>query len=224
MDKEILLGLVLIIPELLLHSSSAMEERYLLPFVIGLFLFFVIFVSRKGFLSGKRRAVYWLALTALLLVSLRSVLIEADYFRFRGQGITTAMNRTLEIAQNTDGCVLSVLSVNNGEADMTIDPWFGLHDSSDDLFYWNSDTQKIIREYPFANGAENDPGVPITRINVIIAYNLEDRHYTTDCDYLKSSDVTKDFTPVKCGSLTLYIRNSILPEYGGKIDIKEPYY
>ena len=67
-----LLAAAIIVPQCVTYSKTALEERYILPCVLGYVFFFVIVGCRFRPLSGKRRIVYMLCLLLMLEHQCRS--------------------------------------------------------------------------------------------------------------------------------------------------------
>ncbi len=193
---EVLLAAAIIVPQCVTYSKTALEERYILPWVLGYAFFFVIVGCGFRPLSGKRRIAYMLCLFLMLAAHGRVTLREAQYFTYRGESIKTMMETTLELVQGTDKKVLSCFAPNS-EGNKTMYYWFRLH-GYDEVFYWEEDENKINRSY----GPREDEQADFADIDVIVMYNEEDRHWC----YEPSLDLS-DFTEQKCGTITMYIRN-----------------
>lgn len=194
---EMLLAAAVILPQCVTYSKTALEERYILPCVLGYAFFFVIVGCTFRPLSGKRRMAYMLCLLLMLAAHGRVALREAQYFTYRGESIKTMMESTLELVQGTDRKVLSCFAP-NGEGNKTMYHWFRLH-GYDEVFYWEEDEKKINRSY----GPREDEQADFAQIDVIVMYNEEDRHWC----YEPSLDLS-DFTEKKCGTITMYVRNT----------------
>ena len=192
---EMLLAAAIIVPQCVTYSKTALEERYILPWVLGYAFFFVIVGCRFRPLSGKRRIAYMLCLLLMLAAHGRVTLREAQYFTYRGESIRTMLETTLALVQGTDKKVLSCFAP-NFEGNRTMYHWFRLH-GYDEVFYWEEDENKINRSY----GPREDEQADFADINVIVMYNEEDRHWC----YEPSLDLS-DFTERKCGTITMYIR------------------
>lgn len=192
---EILLTAAIIVPQCVTYSKTALEERYILPAVLGFAFFFVIVGCQFKPLSGKRRIAYMLCLLLMLAAHGRVMLREAQYFAYRGESIQTMMETTLSLVQGTDKKVLSCFAP-NGEGNKTMYYWFRLH-GYDEVFYWEEEEQKINRSY----GPREDEQADFEEIDVVVMYNQEDRHWC----YEPSLDLS-DFTEKKCGTVTMYSR------------------
>lgn len=196
---ELLLTAAIVIPQCISYSKTSMTERYILPCVLGFAFFFVITGCNLKALSGKRRIVYMLCLLLLLAAHGRIMLREAAYFTYRGESITTMLETTLNLVEGTDRRVLACFAPNK-EGNRTMYYWFRLH-GYDEVFYWNEEKKKIGRQF----GPREDETDVLENMDVVVMYNEEDRHWC----YTPSLDLS-DFTEKKYGTITMYIRNSIL--------------
>lgn len=196
---ELLLTAAIIIPQCISYSKTSMTERYILPCVLGFAFFFVITGCKLEALSGKRRIVYVACLVLMLAAHGRVMLREAAYFTYRGESITTMLETTLDLVEGTDRRVLACFAPNK-EGNRTMYYWFRLH-GYDEVFYWNEDKKKIGRQF----GPREDETDILDNMDIVVMYNEEDRHWC----YTPSLDLS-GFTEKKCGTITMYIRNSIL--------------
>ena len=192
---EIILALVVVLPQCITYSKTSMTERYLLPCVLGYAFFFVIVGCNFRPLSGKRRIAYMLCLLLMLAAHGRVALREAVYFTYRGESIRTMMETTLDLVEGTDKKVLSCFAPNL-EGNRTMYYWFRLH-GYDEVFYWEEEENKINRSF----GPREDEQAAFEEIDVVVMYNQEDRHWC----YEPSLDLT-GFEEKKCGTITMYIR------------------
>lgn len=193
---EILLAAAVIVPQCVTYSKTALEERYILPCVLGYAFFFVIVGCNFRPLSGKRRIAYMLCLLLMLAAHGRVTLREARYFAYRGESIRTMMERTLDLVSGTDKKVLSCFHPNL-EGNRTMYYWFRLH-GYDEIFYWDEEERKIDRSF----GPRENERADFSDIDVVVMYNQEDRHWC----YEPSLNLT-DFTGYNCGTITMYVRN-----------------
>lgn len=194
--REMLLAAAIIVPQCITYSKTALEERYILPWVLGFAFFFVIVGCNFRPLSGKRRIAYMLCLLLMLAAHGRVMLREANYFAYRGESIQTVLESVLELVSGTDKKVLSCFGPNL-EGNRTMYYWYLLH-GYDEVFYWEEDENKINRSF----GPREDEQAAFEDIDVIVMYNKEDRHWC----YEPSLDLS-DFTERKCGTITMYVRN-----------------
>lgn len=194
---ELLLTAAIMVPQCVSYSKTSMTERYILPCVLGFAFFFVITGCNLKALSGKRRIVYVLCLLLMLAAHGRVMLREAAYFTYRGESITAMLETTLDLVEGTDKRVLSCFAPNQ-EGNKTMYYWFRVH-GYDEVFYWNEEKQKIGRCY----GPREDETDVLENMDIVVMYNEEDRHWC----YKPSLDLS-DFTEKKCGTITMYIRNT----------------
>lgn len=192
---EILLTAAIILPQCITYSKTGLEERYLLPCVLGYAFFFVIVGCRFRPLSGKRRIAYLLCLLLMLAAHGRVTLREAQYFTYRGEGIQTMLETTLDLVSGTEKKVLSCFYPNL-EGNRTMYYWFRIH-GYDEVFYWEEEREWIGRSF----GPREDETAPFEEMDVIVMYNEEDRHWC----YTPGLDLS-DFTEKKCGTVTMYVR------------------
>lgn len=194
---EILLTAAIVVPQCVSYSKTSMAERYILPCVIGFAFFFVVVGCNFRPLSGKRRVAYVLCLLLMLAAHGRVVLREAGYFTYRGNSVQTMLESTLDLVKGTDKKVLSCFAPNL-EGNRTMYYWFRIH-GYDEVFYWEEEENKINRSF----GSREDEQAAFEDIDVIVMYNKEDRHWC----YEPSLDLS-DFTEQKCGTITMYVRNT----------------
>lgn len=195
---EVLLAAAIIVPQCITYSKTSIEERYILPVVLGFAFWFVIMGCNFRPLSGKRRIVYMLCLLLMLAAHGRVVIREADYFAYRGESIATMLETTLDLVEGTDMRVLSCFAPNQ-EGNKTMYYWFLVH-GYDEVFYWNEQKQKIGRSY----GPREDETDILDNMDIVVMYNEEDRHWC----YTPSLDLT-GFMEIKCGTITMYIRYTV---------------
>ena len=187
-------------PQFVIFGQTGLGERYILPSSIGFALFFAVIIPKWKPLSGKRRIVYTIGLYLLLAAHGRVALREADYFRYRGESVNTMLETVLELSEN-DTKVLSCLRPNE-EGNLTINYWMLVH-GYDNVYYWTEEEELINQicdinlKYPEEKWEEQS----FADMDIVVLYNQEDRHWC----YTPSLDMS-DFTEVKCGTLTIYIR------------------
>lgn len=200
--KEMLLAVVLVLPQFVLYGKAGVTERYILPAAIGFAYFFVIVILKWKPLSGKRRVVYVLGMLLLLAAHGRVMLREADYFRYRGDSITAMLESVYEMADE-DINVLSCFRPNE-EGNLTINYWMKLHDF-ENVYYWTEESKTITKvcdvNLPYDESYYEEQA--FEDMDIIVMYNEEDRHWC----YEPSLDLS-DFTEYPCGTLTIYVRNN----------------
>ena len=202
--KEIILTLVFLLPQFAIYAESGLTERYILPASVGFAMFFLLFISRAKMLCGKRKALYYAIIAMLLLLNGRSMLVEADYFRYRGNSIQTMMEESEKLMTNDDIKLVSCFSPNE-ESNITLKYWMLFH-GIDQVYYYHEDTHKIDKEFQFDKYQQytdsNDTELNIADADIVVMYNKDDRHYNHEPTINLSG-----FRMVKCGTLTMYIRD-----------------
>lgn len=202
--KEIILTMVFIIPQILVYARCGMLERYILPASIGAAMFFVLFVTKSGILSGKREILYYTIVIVMLALNARSMLVEADYFRYRGNSIETMLSTADAMMSNEDVKLVSCFSPNE-ESNITLKYWMLLH-GHDQVYYYHEDTKKIDKEFQYDNFAEltgaDNGELSIADADIVVMYNRDDRHYNHE-----PSLSLDGFSQIKCGTLTMFVRD-----------------
>lgn len=223
MWKEILLFGVFLAPQLLLYGKEAMAERYIVPSSIGYALFFILAVSKRGFLTGKRKLIYRLSVIVLLLLGFRTTLIEADYFRYRGESVTNVLEYIRDEAQkNSNVTVMSCLGFSNPEADNTIAAWMEYYGDEAQMYYW-SEADESVRDYRDQAPEKNDQEYELYDMDIVVAYNATDRHYTGKCKPVREQLLDTDYTLISEGSVDIYVRNDSGIELPSR-EIRASYY
>lgn len=201
--KEMVLACIFTVPQLVIYGSVGFSGHYLLPLTIAFSMFFILGMLNWKSLSGKRRTVYILGVLLLLGANGRVALREADYFRLRGEGITTAFETIEELSEeNRDIKVLSCFDYNT-EANLTLQYWL-LNRGIDNLYYWREDEKLIDVNYDGSYIVKDMTEIyRIDDMDIVITHNREDRHW-----YYEPTLDLSDFTEIPCGTLTLYVRNN----------------
>lgn len=196
---EIVLTLSIIVPQVITYSKTSFEERYILPVVFGYAFFFIIVCCNWKALSGKRRILYMAGLCLMLAAHARCVLVEANYFAYRGNGIQALMEDALRYSkENEDVNILSCFGPNR-EGNNTIHYW--MRDNGvDDVYYWVENFW--LDDSTSISGWNEAVDMTIDDIDIVLMYNREDRHWC----YEPSLDLS-DFTEHKYNTVTMYIRN-----------------
>ena len=74
------------------------------------------------------------------------------------------------------------------------------------VYYYHEDTHKIDKEFQFDKYQQytdsNDAELNIADADIVVMYNKDDRHYNHE-----STINLSGFRMVKCGTLTMYIRD-----------------
>lgn len=219
--REILLLIVFIAPQFIIYAQTGIAERYMLPCTIGYAWFFIIVVLKGKLLTGKRKVFYLSCLILLLLANARAMIIEADYFRYRGESVTGMLEVVEELADEQEINILSCFRPNE-EGNLTVYYWMLLN-GHDNVYYWTEDSKEINRvcdsnlKYDLTD-LEIYSNHRLEEMDVVLMYNRHDRHYC----YQPSLDPA-DFKVMDCGSMTIWIRkgNVELPEIP---HIKEYFY
>lgn len=201
MWKEILLIAAFLIPQIVIFGQVGIKERYILPSAIGFSMFFIIMVPKKRILSGKRKIIYQLGIILLLTAHGRVALREADYFRYRGESITTMLETVIEMSQGKEN-ILSCFRPNE-EGNLVINFWMAVH-GYDNVYFWTEEDKIINKVYDknLAYAAEYYEEKDYEEMDIVVMYNKEDRHWCYD----PSFDLS-DFIEIKCGTLNIYVRN-----------------
>lgn len=210
--KEMLLLMVFILPQFAIYAQTGIAERYMLPCLIGYAWFFVIVVLTKFPLAGKRKMVYLSCLVLLLLANMRAMIIEADYFRYRGESVTRMLEIAEKLSDEQDINILSCFRPNE-EGNLTVYYWMLLN-GHDNVYYWTEDSKEINRicalhlTYAPTN-EEIYKNHELDEMDVVLMYNTNDRHYC----YQPSLN-SSDFEVMDCGSMTIWVRKGSirLPE------------
>lgn len=201
--KEIGLTVVFLLPQFVIFAQTGITERYILPSAIGFAFFFVIIMSKWKPLGGKRRLVYAAGVVLLLLASARAMLLEADYFRYRGESVTGMLESVRDMADE-DTQILSCFSPNE-EGNLTMRYWMGLQEI-EEVYYWNESLHNIsTKSYPdieyYTEGVHYETR-DFVDMDIVMMYNQKDRHYCFE----PSLDMA-GFTKIDCGTLTIWVRD-----------------
>lgn len=201
MWKEMLLIIAFLLPQFVIFGQTGIKERYILPGAIGFSLFFIIMVPQRNILPGKRKLLYQLCILLLLLAHGRAALREADYFRYRGESVTTMLNSVMEMSRG-ERKVLSCLRPNE-EGNITMHFWMASH-GYNNVYYWTDEEQRIDKEYHIYEYCGDDAyeSQSFDDMEIVVMYNREDRHWC----YEPNLDLN-DFKEIKCGTLNIYVRN-----------------
>lgn len=164
--REIILFFLIITPQFVIYAQNGIEERYVLPWSLGIVYFFVGVISRDKNLIDNRRKLYNFALIAITVFNFALAIKEASVFTYRGQSIQKMLQITLE---NTDEDSNILASFNKyDESDWTIHVWGELnhrqnvfrHTENDDVYLSYSGEQAQLKD-----------------IDIVLFYDKSDRHY-----------------------------------------------
>ena len=203
---ELAITIIFMLPQFILYSKEGIEERYLLPVVIGFALFFVVFVYNSKLLTGGRKKVYIAILVLMFLVNIRGMIVEGDYYRFRGESVTKSLEE-IERLSGRGYNVMSCFGICNPEADRTVDMYLKAHGKKN-IYYWNEDDGFVSTERP-AFAGDADSGLGVQDMDIIFMYNRNDRHFE-----IEPSIDLGGFTCVTSGSIDVYFKDSVLDELG----------
>lgn len=141
--KEILLLLAFLLPQFALYAQTGIGERYMLPSVIGYARFFIVVILKWKPLAGKRKVVYIAGLVLLFLANARGMIIEVDYFRYRGESVTGMLETVQKLPEEKDIKILSCFRPNE-EGNLTVYYW-QLLSGYDNVYYWTEESKEINR-------------------------------------------------------------------------------
>ncbi len=199
---EILLTIAFLLPQFVIFAQTGILERYMLPSTIGFAFFFVLIISKWKPLKNGRRFIYMTAIVLMLLTNARAMLVEADYFRYRGESVTGMLESVYEIADE-DTKVLSCFRPNE-EANLTLHYWMLLN-NIDGIYYW-TEGERIINKVHDIHMSYSDPAVyeaqDFDEMDIVVMYNQQDRHFS----FNPSLDLS-GFTEVNSGTITIWVRD-----------------
>lgn len=203
---DVVIAIVFIAPQFVLYSKEGIAERYIIPVVIGIAMFFILFVYRNGFLNGHRKRIYAVILALMLLLNVRGMVVEGDYFRFRGESVTKVLTTTKDMSQKGYK-VMCCLGNANPEADWTVDMYMK-SEGLPDIYYLNTAMNKATDVRPMLK-ADSVNLYDIDEMDVIYAYNRDDRHFVIEPNIDFS-----DYVQKKCGSIDIYFKKGVIDEIG----------
>ena len=170
---SVFLSIVMILPQMVLYSKTGLEERYVIPWIYGVAYLFVVVVCQNEYLKGKRRTYYNIFLMILLIGNLFLVCREANYFAYRGFGITKMFEDTINMTdENT-----KILTA------------FAPYDESEHTASLLLSTKGIDDVYVYRDGTCTDwygkgkgNVISFDEIDIILMYNYDDRHFISEPD------------------------------------------
>lgn len=206
--KELILGFVFIIPQVLVYGTIGMTERYIFPASFGFAYLFVYIPFATGTLKNIRKKIYFLGMLLLCLAHTRVMLREADYYRFRGNGVQATADFIVDtVKENPDAKILTTLDY--FESNMTLELYSVLEATDNMYFYHTSELEQPCEPYidrRFANYSLLNISLEryqLDEMDVIIMYSPDDRHYT----YTPDIDVS-EFDYKRYGTLDIFVKKS----------------
>ena len=196
---EMLLSGLIIAMQLVLYSKEGISERYVIPLSIGFSMFFCIFMLSSDILSGFRKKLYIVALFVLLAIHAHVLIVEGDYYRFRGESVTNALEQ-IESLSNKGYKVMTCFGNANPEAEFTVDSYCKSK-GIDEIYYWDQNNSAVL-DIPAFYRSQASGSFKLDEIDVVLAYNRNDRHFEVDPNFDLS-----DFTLVRTGSIDIFFRN-----------------
>ena len=203
---DVIMLLIFALPQFALYSKEGIAERYIVPIVFGIAMFYILFVYRNGFLEGGRKKIYVALLVIMLLLNARGMTVEGDYYRFRGESVTNVLEATEDLADKGYN-VMCCLGNANPEADWTVSMYQKSH-GKPDVFYLDTEKGMATDVRPMEKD-ENANLYDVADMDVIYAYNRDDRHFEIEPDIDFIGYVYK-----KCGSIDFYFKESVIAELG----------
>ena len=208
--RELILGIVLIAPQVLIFGKSGMTERYIYPASIGFAYLFVYVPISSGVLKQTRKKIYIIGLMLLCFAHFRVMLREADYYRYRGNGVqATADFISNTVNQDNNVKVLSALEY--FESNKTLEYYSIIHAEDNMYFYhsWNGESECVpyidrrYDVYSSTNLTNDENRYDVADMDVIVMYSNEDRHFTDTPDI----DVS-DYEYKRYGTLDIFVKKS----------------
>lgn len=170
---EFILALYIILSQMVIHAKTGLEERYVMPWVIGVCYLFVILVIKEQFIEVKRQRIFRLTLIIFLVFQFALVIKEATYYTYRGRSITKMWNMVDEITVPEDIIVTAYAPYY--ESDETSAMWFQLQGKENVYAYRDN---KCVDIY----GKNEGRTVDIKNADVILFYHPSDRHFIEQPD------------------------------------------
>lgn len=204
---EFILCLSITLPQIVLYSKTGLDERYVLPAIIGFALFFVVYIANWDRLFGIRRYVYIVCIVLSICAYYRVAIREADYFAYRGRSVQGMLDIALDkMQEDSNTRILSCLAPNY-EGNDTLFYWLEMHGYQNLWCYYNAtDTTRLWTEETGTCQTWGDDDSYSSNVvddfDVLIAYNKEDRHWTYDLDFDLS-----EFDVIDTGTIYVYVRN-----------------
>ena len=203
-----------ILPQFVLFASTGMTERYLLPFSIGFALFYCCQAPMHMKIGHKRKYIYYGVMFLMLIAHMRAMWIEGNYYRYRGESVTSMLNEIDIYTQahpEHDPNILSCLYYEGNDLIYTHELLEG-HDRTYEIgIDWVDYTYTIspVSYTHFitieSSQPELDSYTDLSGIDIIVAYNHEDRHWEYDVHEILGKDLS-GYKKTTCGTLDVYTR------------------
>lgn len=215
--KEAILLAAFILPQFYLYRSTGITERYLLPFMIGFATFYIVLVPVHMDIGRVRLRIYYIAAGLMLLAHFRGVLIEGNYYRYRGIGTTNMLQTVKEIsADKPDAKILSCLYYEVGYTIYACDLLAGYDNVYEMTPIWETGSYDIhpVEYHHYIHYVSSQPEADdLNDFDVIVAYNQQDRHWEYHAyEYLGLED--SEYESGDCGTFTIYVRRDSGIELG----------
>ncbi len=211
---DLLLLAAFIIPQFILFAGAGMTERYIMPFSIGFAMFYCLLAPQHMDMGAKRKYLYYALMVLMLFAHIRAMTIEGKYFRYRGESVTAMLDTidryTSEHPEN-EPHILSCLYYEGGYLIQTHELLEG-HDNVYELnVSWADDDYSIHPVYytHYITLTSSQPELSsyndLEDIDILVAYNHEDRHWEYDILEVPGYDLS-EFNKATCGTIDVYTR------------------
>lgn len=137
-----LIGIYITSTQLVAHSKSMMWERYIIPFIIGYAMIFVLLGYKLLAQDKFRRRVYVITLIVLLLLKVPVAYKSAVAYAQDGDLIQGYLSFVLENT-NSDSDIIGAYT--DGEMNLATACWLEIHNRTKEFFY-NWETETLIDE------------------------------------------------------------------------------
>ena len=211
---DLILLAAFVIPQFILFASAGMTERYIIPFSIGFAIFYCCLAPQHMKIGTKRKHLYYMFMVLMLLAHMRAMWIEGNYFRYRGESVTTMLDMVDDYSSNHpdhEPHILSCLYYEGGYMIYTHELLEG-HDNVYELNVNWVDYEYAINPVRYAHyidfisdQPELSSYINLDDIDILVAYNHEDRHWEYDVQEVPGCDLS-GFDKTTCGTLDVYMR------------------
>ncbi len=211
---DLILLAAFVIPQFVLFAGAGMTERYIIPFSIGFAIFYCIMAPQHMEIGAKRKYLYYALMALMLLAHIRATWIEGNYFRYRGESVTAMLDtidRYTSEHSDHESLILSSLYYEGGYLLHTHELLEG-HDNVYELgVNWIGNDYSIhpieyshyidfITDQPELSSYES-----LDDIDILVAYNHEDRHWEYDIEEVPGIDLS-GYQKTTCGTIDVYTR------------------